>query len=483
MSWFFGILIALLAIAVGVLGFLLHKRAQYEQRLEKRLQALRKEKKIVFDFLHDLGEAFTESVDQHQMLEIILDSAQKVCDAHGGVIYLWNQDHTALRAESVKGFFPPPMPVDDLVADKFATRAEYLETFLKSEPLLADSANILLDVSRSSEPVLIDNAEDDPRFPKFKEEALRVQTYLAVPLDYRGDQLGVIALANSEDGAPFARHDLEVIQSVADQAAFSLHSASTYRQLADKRKMDHDLNMAHEIQQILLPRHPPEIDGYDLFAFNQPAQQVSGDYYDFIQVDDHRMGLAIADVSGKGIPASLIMAMCRSVLRSRAPGLTSPADALRALNRQLFPDIREDMFITMVYLILDTDTHELRVARAGHEAPLIARDDFKQVESIKCPGMALGIDGGPVFDEVVEDVVIPLQPGDTVIAYTDGINEALDEHGEEFGREHIKEAMTQAAPQGVEFLVKNILERVERFAGDEPQSDDITMAALQRRKG
>jgi len=476
------ILLSIAAVAVGVLSFLLYQRGEYEHRLEKRLQGLRKEKKILFDFLHDLGEAFTESIDQHQMLEIILDSAQKVCDAHGGVIYLWNHDRTALRAETVKGFFPPPMAVDNQVADKFATRVEYLETYLKSEPLLADGINILLDVSRDNEPVLIPDATDDPRFPDFKEESLKVRTYIAVPLNYRGEKLGVIALANREDGNPFSRQDFEVLQSVADQAAFSLHSATTYRQLSDKRKMDHDLNVAHEIQQILLPRHPPEITGYDLYAYNLPAQQVSGDYYDFIKVDEDRIGLAIADVSGKGIPASLIMAMCRSVLRSRATGLASPAQALCELNRQLFPDIREDMFITMVYLVLNHKTNELRVARAGHEAPIMATDNFRKIESIKGPGMALGIDGGPVFDEVVEDVVIPLQPGDTIIAYTDGINEALDEHGEEFGRAHIKEAIPQAGTQGMEFLIKNIVERVQRFAGDQPQNDDITMAALQRRK-
>ncbi|MEM1059578.1 MAG: GAF domain-containing SpoIIE family protein phosphatase [Verrucomicrobiota bacterium] len=476
------ILLLLAVAAIGVMGFFLHKRGTYEDRLERRLQGLRQEKRILFDFLHDLGEAFSESVDQHQMLEIILDSAQKVCDAHGGVIYLWNADRTALRAETVKGFFPPPMSVDNQVADKFATRVEYLETFLKSEPLLADGVNILLDVSRNNEPVLIHDAEGDPRFPVFKEESLKVRTYMAVPLNYRGEKLGVIALANREDGHPFNRQDFDVIQSVADQASFSLHSATTYRQLADKRKMDHDLNVAHEIQQILLPRHPPAIAGYDLYALNIPAQQVSGDYYDFIAVDESRIGLAIADVSGKGIPASLIMAMCRSVLRSRAPGLASPAAALRELNRQLFPDIREDMFITMAYLVLDYQTHELRVARAGHEAPLLATDNFAKVESIKGPGMALGIDGGDIFNEVVEDVVIPLQPGDTVIAYTDGINEALDEHGEEFGRAHIKEAIPQAGGQGVEFLIKNIVERVQRFAGEQPQSDDITMAALQRNK-
>ena len=139
------------------------------------------------------------------------------------------------------------------------------------------------------------------------------------------------------------------------------------------------------------------------------------------------------------------------------------------------------MFITMVYLIYDTQTHELRVARAGHEAPLMATENFSRIASIRSPGMALGIDSGEVFDEVIEDSVLTLQPGDTILVFTDGINEAIDRHGEEFGREHIKEALRMIGPEGVEPLVTNIVERVKRFVGDQPQNDDITLAALQRR--
>lgn len=470
-----------LAIAVGVLWHRLLIRREELQRLEKRYVSLQHEKTVLFDFLHDLGEAFTDNIDRTQLLNIILRCAQQVCDAHGGAIYLWNPSRNELQAEAVMGIFPPPFPVPNDVADKLATRTEYLESLVKNEPLLQDSNSLLARVASNGKPVLIADASDDSRFPRFREESLCVRTYLAVPLHYRDEELGVLALANREDGKAFTLNDFEIVKSVADQAAYSLHNAQVYSQLADKRKMDHDLKVAREIQRILLPDHPPAAPGFAFHAMNIPAQQVSGDYYDFIHVDDTRWGMAIADVSGKGIPASLIMAMCRSVLRSTAEGCLSPAEVLREVNRQLHPDIREDMFITMVYLIYDTQSHELRIARAGHEAPLLATENFSKITSVRAPGMALGIDSGEVFDEVIEDSVLPMLPGDTVVVFTDGINEAIDRQGEEFGRDHIKEAMRTIGRDGVEPLVNNVVERVKRFCGDQPQNDDITLAAFQRR--
>ena len=169
--------------------------------------------------------------------------------------------------------------------------------------------------------------------------------------------------------------------------------------------------MAREIQRILLPSEAPEVEGFNCAALNIPAQQVSGDYFDFIPVDAQRWGVAVADVSGKGVPASIIMAMCRSVLRSKAPGNLSPAQVLREVNRLLYPDIREDMFITMIYMIMDP-AGRITLARAGHESALWCRDHFKHIESIDAPGMALGIDSGDVFDEVIKDVTYrPLATG------------------------------------------------------------------------
>jgi sigma-B regulation protein RsbU (phosphoserine phosphatase) len=266
---------------------------------------------------------------------------------------------------------------------------------------------------------------------------------------------------------------------VADQAAYSLQHAQIYEQLTEKKRLDHDIEVAREIQRILLPSSAPQVNGFNCAALNIPAREVSGDYFDFIQVDADRWGVAVADVSGKGVPASLIMAVCRSVLRSKAPGNTSPAQVLREVNRQLYPDIREDMFITMLYLIMD-GSGSLTLARAGHEAPLWCRDHFRQIEEIEAPGMALGIDSGDVFDEVIKDVTVVLSPLDTVVVYTDGINEALDAEGNEFGQEQLKEVLQAAGPQSVDFLVKTIVERVQSFSSGHPQNDDITLAAVQR---
>jgi sigma-B regulation protein RsbU (phosphoserine phosphatase) len=308
---------------------------------------------------------------------------------------------------------------------------------------------------------------------------LQTASYIAVPLHYREEQLGVLALANPEEGKAFSKGDFELVQSVADQAAYSLQHAQIYSQLTEKKRLDHDIAVAREIQRILLPSKAPMVEGFNCAALNIPAQQVSGDYFDFIQVDAQRWGVAVADVSGKGIPASLIMAMCRSVLRSKAAGNLSPAQVLREVNRQLYPDIQEDMFITMIYLIMDS-SGKLTMARAGHESALWCRNHFKQIETIDAPGMALGIDSGDVFDEVIKDVTVELSPLDTVVVYTDGINEALDDEGNEFGQEQLKSVLREAGPQSVDFLVKTIVDRVQNFSSGHPQNDDITLAAVQR---
>jgi len=230
---------------------------------------------------------------------------------------------------------------------------------------------------------------------------------------------------------------------------------------------------------VLLPSTAPHIDGFTCAALNIPAQQVSGDYFDFIRVDDDHWGVAVADVSGKGVPASLVMTMCRSVLRSVAPGRMSAADVLRALNRQLYPDMREDMFITMLYMVLDR-SGTVSIARAGHETPLLWRVSTQKTEIVDSPGMALGIDPGDTFDEVIQDVTLTLEPRDTLVAYTDGINEALDDEGNEFGQDQLRDVLQTAGPSGVDHLVTAIIDRVQRFSSGHPQNDDITLAAVQR---
>ena len=452
---------------------------EFQDRLQREFVALQQEKKIVYDFLHDLGEAFTEDIDREHLLRIILTCARKVTGARGAAIYLWDATRDKLLAALISGSFPPPLKVDNIIADQLAARQQDLEAFLSLEAIPADSPAVIAQVARTGEPVYSERAEADDRFPWFRQKVLQTESYIAVPLHYREEQLGVLALANPDEGKTFTKAHFELVQSVADQAAYSMQHAQIYSQLTEKKRLDHDIAVAREIQRILLPSKAPLVEGFNCAALNIPAREVSGDYFDFIQVDEHRWGVAVADVSGKGIPASLIMAMCRSVLRSKAPGNSSPAQVLRQVNRQLYPDIQEDMFITMIYLIMD-ESGTLTLARAGHEAALWCRDHFKRIEIIDAPGIALGIDAGDVFDEVIRDVTVKLAPLDTVVVYTDGINEALDDEGNEFGQEQLKAVLREAGPQSVDFLVKTIVDRVQNFSSGHPQNDDITLAAVQR---
>jgi sigma-B regulation protein RsbU (phosphoserine phosphatase) len=476
--------IAVAALVIGVPAFLYVRRQltlvrDSQAQMRKQFVALQQEKKVIYDFLHDMGEAFTEEIDREHLLRIIVTCARKVTGAKGAAIFLWDADREKLVAATVSGMFPPVLKVDNIVADQLAAKQDNLEAFLRLETIPADSTSVIGEVAQSGKAVYAEKAELDERFPWFRQKVLQTETYIAVPLHYREEQLGVLALANRDESENFSRAHFELVQSVADQAAYALQHAQVYRQLAEKKKLDHDLETAREIQRILLPSRAPTMEGFNCAALNIPAQQVSGDYFDFIPVDSNRWGLAVADVSGKGVPASLIMAMCRSVLRSKAAGNTSPAQVLREVNRQIYPDIREDMFITMIYFIMDA-TGRITLARAGHEAALWCKDQFKRIETVEAPGMALGIDAGDVFDEVIKDVTIELSPLDTVVVYTDGINEALDEEGNEFGQDQLKAVLEAAGPRSVDFLVKAIVDRVQTFSSGHPQNDDITLAAVQR---
>jgi sigma-B regulation protein RsbU (phosphoserine phosphatase) len=470
-------------VLLGAVIFFVQRRFRAHRLLERRLQhevaGLQQEKKVIYEFIHDLGEAFTEDIDREHLLRIIVTCARKVTSARGAAIYLWNATHDAMRAAVVSGFFPPPLKVDNVVADQLANRPEDLEAFLRLEAIVHESATVISQVARSNSAVYVETAELDERFPWFRQPNLQTRSYIAVPLHYREEQLGVLAVANPEEKEAFTPADFDVVQSVADQAAYSLQYAQVYQQLSEKKRLDHEIEVAREIQRVLLPAHAPAITGFHCAALNIPAQQVSGDYFDFIRVDDDNWGVVVADVSGKGVPASLIMTMCRSVLRSVAPGRMSPAQVLSELNRQLYPDIREDMFITMLYLVLHR-TGTVTLARAGHETPLLWRAATRLTEIVESPGMALGIDPGDIFDEVIQDVTLAMEPRDTLVAYTDGINEALDDEGNEFGLDQLKDCLQTAGPSGVDPLVTAIIDRVQRFSSGHPQNDDITLAAVQR---
>ena len=190
----------------------------------------------------------------------------------------------------------------------------------------------------------------------------------------------------------------------------------------------------------------------------------------------------IADVSGKGVPAGLLMAMCRSSLRSVAQGKPSPAEVLSAVNRQLFPDIREDMFISMAFFILDELSGRVTMARAGHDPALWYRHGSKAVEQLRTPGMALGVDGGSVFERVIKDHEIQLETGDCLLLHTDGVREALNDKEEEFGMDRMSASFKESGMLGAQSVLDRMQEELGQFTGEGPQMDDITLVAIEKKR-
>jgi sigma-B regulation protein RsbU (phosphoserine phosphatase) len=303
---------------------------------------------------------------------------------------------------------------------------------------------------------------------------------MLAPLIFNGQKLGLLFVTRRAGSDPFLGTTFQIFKTIAEQSAYALFTMAVLSEAAEKRRMDEDLMVAHEIQRILLPARAPAIEGYQISGINLPARQVSGDYYDYISVDAGHVGVAIADVSGKGVPASLIMAMCRSVLRSQAGGQLSPAGVLRAVNAQLFPDIKEDMFISMAYAILDAQNSTITLCRAGHDAPLLFRARDGTVSRINPPGMALGIDDGGVFNRVTNDFSLTLEKDDCLILYTDGVSEALDPRGEEFGVEKMVESIQASAGEGTAGIISRLTDDLRAFIGPHPQNDDITLIAIRK---
>src|SRR5205823_2207276 len=319
-----------------------------------------------------------------------------------------------------------------------------------------------------------------PELATLRDSSLGATWVMVAPLLYAKQNMGVLALANSRMGEPFSQNDFVVFKSITEQSAFALYNAIIYSEANEKKRLDHDLAIARDIQRILLPAEAPIVNGFEISGVNVPARQVSGDYFDYIKVDDERLGVAIADVSGKGIPASLIMAICRSVLRSQAIGNPSPADVLQKVNRQLYPDIKEDMFISMAYLVLDHVRGGVTLARAGHDAPLLYQQKSQTLTPLKTPGMVVGIDSGDVFDRLTTDVAVPLERNDCILLYTDGITEALDNEGNEFGLERTIGSVHSSAKEGAQAIVTRLIDDLRNFVGSTPQNDDITLIAIRK---
>jgi sigma-B regulation protein RsbU (phosphoserine phosphatase) len=427
-----GMLLALvpiiLTIARGVIG-------EYET-VESSRHRMGRERAVIFSFLQRIGAAFTTSVEVDEVLRIVAESALETTEASAGAIYLYHAETKKLEPRVVLNFFPP-LYVDS-PASSSGNRTEELEEEMRHQSFALDEG-VIGEVAQSGQGRIIRDVREERIMLGSTTEYMRNRSMLLVPLRIRDEPLGVMAVLNKQRGS-FGRDDQSLLQALADQGALSINYAMLTNEVRQQERLRRELQIARDIQQHLLPDKCPEIPGFQIAGRATSATEVGGDYYDFVPIDDDHMGIVVADVSGKGVHAALVVAMIRSAFRTQARNNTDVRDVLAGVNEFISQDLPQNMFITCVYGILEISSRTFSWARAGHEPLLVAHQDAP-TELLSPEGFALGVIGSEMFREMLEVKSIQLKSGDRLLIFTDGLTEAMNASGEEFGMERILDAM------------------------------------------
>ncbi len=423
--------------------------------MQKNADITRLELKISrLSTLIEVNGIISSSLNLDQILENVMTISKQVMNADASSLMLIDEKTTELVYQVALGE----------VGEK-----------LKQEFRLKMGQGIAGAVAEDGNALLIEDVYAHPKFFKGHDAATgyRTKSMIAVPLKVGERITGVAQVINRLDGNPFDHDDLELFTALCRMAAIAIENAKMHRSLMEKQRQVKDMEFARTVQESFLPQQAPETQNYRFSAHYTPAQEVGGDFYDFIRLDRERTGIVIGDVSGKGVPAALYMAKLGSDLRTLAFTEGDPAAALTKLNVLLAERSRRGMFATLLYLELDGATGRLIMANAGHLPPLIKKADGS-VRKLPAAGSApLGILPTLSFASQAAS----LEPGDTVVLYTDGIIEAMNARDELYGYERF-EALITAGPTDPDAMKTAIVEDVNRFTGLSPQHDDMTLVCF-----
>lgn len=443
------------------------------------LDRLREERQVIIDFLHRSADDIGSGSNREKIYKRTVRATALSCGAMSACVYEKTADGN-LVAKACEGLFPPQ--TKKIGRRKSGElRAKYIEDALMAETI-EPNEGILGEVAASGRGVLIKDALKDPRIIKHDDESLKIRSFMAVPLIFRGQLSGVLAVANPISGRAFTDTEFSLAKSLGEQCALALQNAEAVSALLMRNKLEFDLRLASSIQRYLLPENLPQTESLEFAVKYLPQQLIGGDFYDFFKLPHGKIGVVIGDVSGKGIPAAILMALCQTKLRYIAMSGKSPAQTLCLLNSEMVHAMRSDMFITIIYLVIDPKSGEARFARAGHEPPLLARADSDEAaQPLKSSGMALGMVSEELFDEVMEDASFKMNSGDVLVLYTDGLTEAANPEGGEFTAKKLAQTISTLRSRNANDLNDEIIKSVEAFMGPgNKYGDDLTLLTVKK---
>ncbi len=341
------------------------------------------------------------------------------------------------------------------------------------------SRTIVQQVLDGKQAVLSADAASDERFDMSQSVAdYHIRSMMCAPLlDSANRGIGVIQIDTVDRRARFQQEDLDVLAAVARQAAFAVENSQLHHQALRQQRVERDLALAHEVQQGFLPSERPTLPGLEFFDYYESASQLGGDYYDYVPLPGGRLAVVVADVSGKGIPAALLMARLSSEVRFCLATETSPARAVERLNAGFARTGWEDRFVTLALAVIEPTANKVSLINAGHLPPLLRRPDGNvEPLGVDASGVPLGVDS----DVRYEMFEFSLEAGQRVVLFTDGISEAMNPSGQLFGLERLRKRLAEPS-EGVEALGRGVLSGVKQFVASRAQSDDMCLVCFGRR--
>ena len=402
--------------------------------------------------LLEVDKALGGEMQLDNLLPIILQKTTEVMDADRSSLFIYDESTNELWSKVAEG-------LDE------------------KEIRFPVGIGIAGDVAKTLKTANIIDAYDDDRFnPEFdKKTNYRTKSVLCMPMmNNEGNLVGVVQVLNKKDGESFGSQDENLLEALSVQAGVAIQRAQLLVAFVEKQRIQESLKLAADIQMGMLPKNFPAFpdrDDFDLFASIIPAKEVGGDFYDFFLIDEEHLCFVIGDVSGKGVPAALFMAVTKThVAASTIPGV-EPSDILFRANNDLSKDNDQGMFCTIFYGILNTKTGEVHYSNGGHNPPYIVREDGTNEQLDGTEGIALGVMGDMDFGVKT----ITLEKGDSMYLYTDGVNEAMDAGGNEYSYERLEEYLRSTAGKKSTEIVSGSLDDINSFVGSAEQSDDITV--------
>ncbi len=297
--------------------------------------------------------------------------------------------------------------------------------------------------------------------------------YILVPFLYQGNLVGILTVGEKMSKNRYNAEDMTVLSVLANQAAIAVENARLHRETLEKQRMEEDLKLAHEIQKNLLPRASPKGPRFEFAGYNLPSREVGGDYYDFLPLAGGKIGVVIGDISGKGIPAAILMSNLQATFRISAVHASSPAEAMYIVNNQITQTTSVEKFATVFYGVFDPATYSFAYTNAGHNCPIHRHIEGKY-SMLKEGGLVIGV----MENVLYRSKQIALVPGDILVFYTDGVTEARNREEEEFGEDRLMQAMEGPSTISAQSVLDSILDAVKDFSSDDFQPDDLTLVVL-----